>query len=145
MSNITNCISGCGIGIFEAMENWYADSHMYDAGYELDNVLSTHTANPRCNERNFDEGPYPAPTITLESNSESRLAKQFLATKTSNQCPLPTPRLSIDRPYLRSQKYIDYRERKRQDIGKDGKPVWPDHVEASFQNGISLLYTLAHV
>jgi len=40
-----------------------------------------------------------------------------------------------DRPYLQNPNYLNYRERKRYDTGKDGKPVWPDYIEESFQNG----------
>lgn len=40
-----------------------------------------------------------------------------------------------DRPWLQTEKYKNYIDRKRQDAGKDGRPVWPHHIEESFQNG----------
>ena len=40
-----------------------------------------------------------------------------------------------DRPYLRCHKYTEYRARRRQDTGDDGKPVWDDPMEDAFQNG----------
>lgn len=32
-------------------------------------------------------------------------------------------------------RYRDYRQRSRQDIGKDGLPVWPEELENAFQRG----------
>ena len=39
------------------------------------------------------------------------------------------------KPYLECKKYIDYRNRQRQDTGPDGKPVWDNFTEAAFQDG----------
>lgn len=49
----------------------------------------------------------------------------------------PKNEIDPDRPYLRHPKYLEYRSRPRQDIGRDGKPIWPDKIEAAFQNGKS--------
>jgi hypothetical protein len=43
--------------------------------------------------------------------------------------------LSADRPHLRHPKYIQYLTRERQELGKDGKPIWDDEVEEAFQDG----------
>lgn len=56
---------------------------------------------------------------------------------TSNRIRRPQSRAGpeFSRPYLQHPKYIEYRSRPRQEIGKDGKPIWPDIIEAAFQNG----------
>ncbi|KAJ5170203.1 uncharacterized protein N7500_002986 [Penicillium coprophilum] len=38
--------------------------------------------------------------------------------------------------YLRSQKYLEYRDRPRRDTGKDGEPVWADELEDAFQQAL---------
>jgi len=40
-----------------------------------------------------------------------------------------------ERPYLQHPKYLGYRSRPRQDLGKDGMPIWSDKIENAFQNG----------
>ncbi|KAK5022278.1 hypothetical protein LTS07_010154 [Exophiala sideris] len=44
--------------------------------------------------------------------------------------------LNQDRPYLSHPKYEEYRRRPRQDIGKDGKPIWPQPIEDAFQDAL---------
>lgn len=41
---------------------------------------------------------------------------------------------------LNSPKYLAYRARQRRDTGKDGEPVWPDHLEEAFQKGVPQWY-----
>jgi hypothetical protein len=40
-----------------------------------------------------------------------------------------------DRSYLTSKKYLEYRARRRKDLGPDNKQVWSDEVEEAFQEG----------
>jgi hypothetical protein len=78
---------------------------------------------------------FPIPTLKLGSNDGSSHA--FNAHRLRRQAlkPRRSKHIDPDRPYLVHPKYIDYRSRPRQDIGKDGKPIWPDHIEAAFQDG----------
>lgn len=46
-------------------------------------------------------------------------------------------RISHNRSYLHTKKYLDYRQRQRRDTGSDGEPVWSDDVEDAFQDGRS--------
>lgn len=77
---------------------------------------------------------FPVPSLKLGSNdgprhaSESKVRRQmFKAPRTKFNDP--------DRPYLYHPKYLEYRSRPRQELGKDGRPIWPDHIEAAFQDG----------
>lgn len=120
-------ISQLVIGICAAMA--YNDvSYMYNTGYGSDRPQSQQSSNS-----DFHRTPQPfvAPLLT---SSPPPLDEVSASTK-KTALPLPLQRLSIDRPYLRSPQYLDYIKRKRQDVGKDQKPVWPDHVEESFQKG----------
>ncbi|KAK4905477.1 hypothetical protein LTR66_017807, partial [Elasticomyces elasticus] len=81
------------------------------------------------------ESTYPLPSKIIGSNDQFTLNEQYLAARRARRLPAQK-RLLADRPYLRDAKYINYRDRKRQDAGKDGKPVWPDYIEESFQNAI---------
>jgi hypothetical protein len=79
-------------------------------------------------------GQFPIPSLKLGSNDGSHHAFQ---SKPRHQ-PLKPRRSKLvdpDRPYLVHPKYIEYRSRPRQEFGKDGKPIWPDHIEAAFQDG----------
>lgn len=48
-------------------------------------------------------------------------------------------RLLRERPWLNHPKYKQYQNRKRQDAGKDGKAIWPSHIEEAFQNGMCMI------
>ncbi|OAP65172.1 hypothetical protein AYL99_01144 [Fonsecaea erecta] len=78
----------------------------------------------------------PIPTLKLGSNDGSNGA---FASKRKRH-PLKLHRLkqlgNSDRPYLHHPKYLEYRSRPRQDIGKDGRPIWPDNIEAAFQDAL---------
>jgi transcriptional enhancer factor len=77
---------------------------------------------------------FPIPSIKLGSNDtpiralDVRLSRNAVR-QYKKKAPDPA------RPYLIHAKYLEYRSRPRQDIGKDGKPIWPDHIEAAFQDG----------
>lgn len=73
---------------------------------------------------------HPSPLPILGSNDRSAPLSRLAARKAKR-----VSLLSNERQYLQSEQYQRYRTRKRQDIGDDGKPVWPDHLEESFQNG----------
>ena len=84
-------------------------------------------------ERATNDPRYVAALPVLGSNDKHPLYDRLAARKARRGIH------SIhDRPYLQSEKYKNYRERPRQDAGKDGKPVWPDHIEESFQNGTDI-------
>ena len=42
---------------------------------------------------------------------------------------------TLTRTELRCDAYLKYRARQRKNLGKDGKPVWSDHLEEAFQRG----------
>jgi hypothetical protein len=78
---------------------------------------------------------FPIPPVKLGSNDgsnhaleSSKLRRQALKSRRSQH-------VDPDRPYLYHPKYLEYRSRPRQDIGEDGNPIWPDHIEAAFQDG----------
>ncbi|KIW70578.1 hypothetical protein PV04_02834 [Phialophora macrospora] len=78
---------------------------------------------------------FPIPSLKLGSNDDSHHG----FTSKPRRHPLRPRRTRLadpDRPYLVHPKYIEYRSRPRQDIGKDGKPIWPDHIEAAFQDAL---------
>lgn len=74
----------------------------------------------------------PTSLPILGSNDKSEPYERLAARKAKR-----VSLLNNDRHYLQTEQYKIYKERKRQDIGKDGNPVWPDHIEESFQNGKS--------
>ncbi|EXJ62241.1 hypothetical protein A1O7_02674 [Cladophialophora yegresii CBS 114405] len=78
---------------------------------------------------------FPIPSLKLGSNVNSHHG--FDGRPRRHPLKPRRPRLNDpDRPYLVHPKYIEYRSRPRQDIGKDGKPIWPDHIEAAFQDAL---------
>lgn len=77
---------------------------------------------------------FPVPSLKLGSNDGPRHASDSKVRRQTFKAPrskVPDP----DRPYLYHPKYLEYRSRPRQELGKDGKPIWPDHIEAAFQDG----------
>lgn len=84
--------------------------------------------------RAVSEPQYLAPCVTLGSNDRQTSTDRF-AIRKARRSSQPHNKVLCDRPYLQNEKYIEYRRRKRQDLGRDGKPIWPDHIEAAFQNG----------
>jgi hypothetical protein len=77
---------------------------------------------------------FPIPSLKLGSNDDSHHGFHSRPRRHPLR-PRRTRQADPDRPYLVHPKYIEYRSRPRQDIGKDGKPIWPDHIEAAFQDG----------
>ncbi|KIY02084.1 uncharacterized protein Z520_02222 [Fonsecaea multimorphosa CBS 102226] len=79
---------------------------------------------------------FPIPTLKLGSNDGSNGAfapkrkRHTLKPHRSKQLGNP------DRPYLHHPKYLEYRSRPRQEIGDDGKAIWPDNIEAAFQDAL---------
>jgi hypothetical protein len=83
------------------------------------------------------EPQYPVPTVKLGSNDGSNHIIDQRLKKWQHNLPGPRTVVDPERPYLHNPKYLEYRSRHRQEIGKDGKPIWPPHIEAAFQNGMS--------
>jgi len=83
--------------------------------------------------RAVSEPRYQLSVPTLGSNDKQSLNGRLAQHKARRSSH---PRLLYDRPYLRNEKYLNYRERKRFDSGPDGKAVWSDDIEESFQNGM---------
>jgi len=84
------------------------------------------------------EGQYhfpPAPTLPSNDQNATNLARLHARRKRKEHGHGFGRRFHDARPYLQCQKYIDYRSRRRQDTGEDGKPVWDDPMEEAFQNG----------
>lgn len=69
-------------------------------------------------------GYQKGPELTPE---QEQWLKQRLATAGG----FPT----LTRSELRCDAYLKYRARQRKNLGKDGKPVWSDHLEEAFQRG----------
>ena len=78
----------------------------------------------------------PAPTLPSNDPSGANLARLH-ARRQRKEHNHGVRKLSDDaRPYLQCHKYTEYRGRRRQDTGDDGKPVWDDPMEEAFQNGL---------
>lgn len=103
-------------------------SHAPDLKHQLDYKPYLHTT------RAVSEPQYLAPCVTLGSNDRQPLNSR-LALHKARRSSQVTNKVLRERPYLQHEKYLDYLKRHRHDKGKDGKPIWPDHIEASFQNG----------
>lgn len=78
---------------------------------------------------------FPSPLIKLGSNDIPNLGFDRKTKRHPLKPHRSKPLTNADRPYLTHPKYLEYRSRPRQDIGPDGKPIWPDRIEAAFQNG----------
>ncbi len=76
---------------------------------------------------------FPIPSLKLGSNDGSNL--EVDVRRRYQFKPRRSKPINVERPYLHHPKYLEYRSRPRQDIGKDGNPIWPDHIEAAFQDG----------
>lgn len=83
------------------------------------------------------EGQYFPPVATLPPNDQNtaNLARLHARHKRKQHTHGFRRRFDEVRPYLQCHKYTDYRARRRQDTGPDGKPVWDDPMEEAFQNG----------
>lgn len=88
------------------------------------------------NNRAVSEPQYQLSVPIVGSNDKQALHDR-LAQHKARRSSHPQHRLFYDRPYLRNPKYLAYRARNRYEVGKDGKPIWPDFMEESFQNGKS--------
>ncbi|KAK5945575.1 hypothetical protein PMZ80_002780 [Knufia obscura] len=109
--------------------------------YAIDTKDHLNFKKPSSNgSRAVSEPQYQLSAPILGSNDKQALNDR-LAQHKARRSSHPQHRLlhGRDRPYLRNPKYINYRDRKRLDSGKDGKPVWSDAIEDSFQNGKSSL------
>jgi transcriptional enhancer factor len=82
-------------------------------------------------------GQYFPPTATLPSNDPraASLARLNARRHRKDHGHGFRRRFEEVRPYLQCHKYTDYRARRRQDTGPDGKPVWDDPMEEAFQKG----------
>jgi transcriptional enhancer factor len=90
----------------------------------------------------FQPQSYPVPP-TLRSNAPQTITPtQRLEQRRLHraQVALREPRGSgpSRRRFLKSAKYVEYRQRARRDTGPDGEPVWPDELEDVFQDGRSI-------
>ncbi len=107
--------------------------------YALDTKEGAENRNPANNDPLLPTLPktipsqYPAGPI-LSSNSLQASLQRLHARRQRREYAhryLAGP----PRPYLERKKYIDYRNRQRQDTGLDGKPVWDNFTEDAFQEG----------
>ncbi|KAJ9616858.1 hypothetical protein H2200_000578 [Cladophialophora chaetospira] len=78
---------------------------------------------------------FPIPSLKLGSNDGSSSALEVNARRHQLKSRR-SKQIDVERPYLLHPKYIEYRSRTRLDIGKDGKPIWPDHIENAFQDAL---------
>lgn len=84
------------------------------------------------------EGQYkfpPAPTLPSNDQGAGNIARLHARRQRKEHGHGFRRRFEEARPYLQCHKYIEYRSRRRQDTGEDGKPVWDDPMEEAFQNG----------
>ncbi|KAL2414697.1 Conidiophore development regulator abaA [Exophiala dermatitidis] len=77
-----------------------------------------------------------SPLIKLGSNDTPSFSFDRKPKRDALRAHRAKPLTNADRPYLTHPKYLEYRSRPRQDIGPDGKPIWPDRIEAAFQNAL---------
>ena len=78
----------------------------------------------------------PVPTLPSNDQNAANLARLHARRQRKDHSHSLRRRFDEVRPYLLCNKYIEYRARRRQDTGHDGKPVWDDPMEEAFQNGI---------
>lgn len=79
------------------------------------------------------------PPVALGSNDFADRSFEQKQQRKSSKSRYPSRALlNQDRPYLSHPKYEEYRRRPRQDIGKDGKAIWPQPIEDAFQDGTYL-------
>jgi transcriptional enhancer factor len=79
----------------------------------------------------------PAHTLPSNDHSQANIARLHARRQRREHAHVFRRRFDEVRPYLQCHKYTDYRARRRQDTGDDGKPVWDDPMEEAFQNGTS--------
>lgn len=77
-----------------------------------------------------------APTLPSNDQNAANIARLNARRQRKEHSHGPRRRFNEVRPYLQCHKYTDYRARRRQDTGEDGKPVWDDPMEEAFQNGL---------
>lgn len=84
----------------------------------------------------------PAPTLSSNDQGATNIARLHARRQRKEHGHGFRRRVEDVRPYLQCHKYIEYRARRRQDTGDDGKPVWDDPMEEAFQNGThhSIIY-----
>lgn len=113
--------------------------------YALDCHVGPENQNPHDRYyagSSFTEAKYPSstfpPIANLGSNDGQRDANRLHQKhqRRHRQRGPPIDAKYQDRSYLRSEKYLEYRARPRKDVGPDNKPIWPDHVEEAFQEGL---------
>lgn len=76
---------------------------------------------------------YPLPSTTLGSNVPASHGDYALQEARQGN----VSHILLDRKWMRHPKYLEYRNRKRVEIGKDKLPIWPNHIEDAFQDGES--------
>jgi len=85
-----------------------------------------------------------APLITASSYAQTNRSR--LEQRRGLRDRIVDNRLPIlTRSELRSPAYLKYRSRQRQNLGKDGKPVWPEFLEEAFQRGTQPHLSSFHV
>lgn len=76
-------------------------------------------------------GPFRGPYVTEEGRKLTSEQIRWLNERLATSGGFPT----LTRSELESEAYLKYRGRVRKNLGKDGKPVWSDHMEEAFQRG----------
>ncbi|KAK5069550.1 hypothetical protein LTR64_008231 [Lithohypha guttulata] len=88
--------------------------------------------------RAVSEPQYVAPPPVYEFGHANEIEERLAARKIrrGSHPPSSRQRLIREKAWLKHPIYRKYLNRKRQDNGRDGKPVWPDYIEESFQNAL---------
>lgn len=86
------------------------------------------------------------PPATLGSNDgPSAISRLHRRQQKRHQPGVVASSTYSDRSYLFSKKYLEYRDRRRKDLGSDGKQVWSDAVEEAFQEGRRLFLSIHYL
>jgi transcriptional enhancer factor len=113
-------------------------SYAQDFKPGLENQVSIHDI-PDLRVPGSNNGQYhflPVPTLPSNDQKDANLARLHTRHRRREPNHGFRRRFDDDRPYLKCLKYTEYRQRRRQDTGEDGKPVWDDPMEEAFQNGL---------
>lgn len=78
---------------------------------------------------------FSEPYFTPQASSYGPDLSTGLTARKARKFSHERARLLRERPWLTHPKYKQYLNRKRQDAGKDGKAIWPHHIEEAFQHG----------
>lgn len=109
--------------------------------YALENAKGTEKSQPggRHTLQEVPDSKYPFPP-TLGSNvplpADTHLGRLEHRRRHRTRVDLRAAHVPVDRSYLNSKKYLEYRARQRRDTGQDGEAIWPDELEEAFQDGL---------